>query len=344
MNGEHMRAEIEAQPAVFARILREGRPVIAEVARHIAARDPRVVLFVARGTSDHAALYAKYVAETHLGLPCGLVSPSTATVYDTRPRMHGVLYVAVSQSGGSPDLLEPLVRARHAGAITLAVTNAPRSALAEAAEFHLDILAGEERAVAATKSYTAELLTLYLLFASLAGTIDPSADTLPVRARLVLEAGQRAADLAVRYRFAEQLVLLSRGYNYATAREAALKLMETSYLVAHGFSAADFVHGPIAMIQHGFPVVAIAPAGHAGTALQPVLGRLHDLGADTLVIGAPDAAEQGTVGLPLPDLGSEALSPLLLIIPVQLFAWHLALIRGYDPDQPRGLRKVTETW
>ncbi|HZU12432.1 MAG TPA: SIS domain-containing protein [Chloroflexota bacterium] len=344
MNGQFMLAEIEEQPAVFERILRQGQERIQDVAAALSARRPRFILFVARGTSDHAALYAKYLAETQLGLPCGLVSPSTATVYDTHPRMEGVLYIAVSQSGGSPDLLEPLQRARAAGALTLAVTNAPHSALAEAAEFHLDILAGAERAVAATKTYTAELLTLYLLVAALAGTAEPALDELPDRAHRMLSTRSPAAELAVRYHFAEQVVLLSRGYNYPTAREGALKLMETSYLVAEGFSAADFVHGPIAMIEHGFPVITVVPDGPGRAALQPVLRQLGDLGADTLIIGPPDAAGQGTVGLPLADLGPEVLSPLLLIIPVQLLAWSLARTRGYDPDEPRGLRKVTETW
>jgi glutamine---fructose-6-phosphate transaminase (isomerizing) len=343
VNGALMMAEIREQPAVLARILDEAESRLADVVRALRAHPPRFVLFVARGTSDHAALYAKYLVETKLGLAAGLVSPSTMTVYDAHPDLHDVLLIAVSQSGGSPDLLEPLTRARAGGAMTLAVTNAPQSPLAQAAEFHLDILAGPERAVAATKTYTAELLTLALLVERLAGrSDDPS--YLSERAEAVLALEGEIEALATRYRFAEQLVVTARGYNYATARETALKLMETSYLVANAFSGADLLHGPMAMIHRGFPVLALVPPGPGSSALQPVLQRLAEIGADTLVVGDAAATRLGTVGLPLPDLGPEALSPILAILPMQQFAFHLARQRGLDPDEPRGLQKVTETW
>ncbi len=339
-----MAAEIKEQPEVFARVLEEGRPRIVETAKAVQARHPRFVLFVARGTSDHAALYAKYLVETCLGLPAGLVSPSTMTMYDAHPQLQDVLFVAVSQSGASPDLIEPLSRARAGGAITVAITNAPDSPLAQAAEYHLDILAGPERAVAATKTYTAELLTLYLLFTALGDVCTDEVDALPEQAAEVLRLEPEVARLAVRYRFAEQLVVTSRGYNYPTARETALKLMETSYLVAHGFSGADLVHGPMAMIQRGFPVLAIVPEGAGGMGLRPVLAELQKLAADTLVVGDPAAMSLGTVGLPVPLAVPEVLSPLVLILPLQQFAFHLARERGSDPDEPRGLTKVTETW
>ena len=343
MNGELMMAEIRQQPEVLARILAESPTRLADIARALRDRPPRFVLFVARGTSDHAALYAKYLVETKLGLAAGLVSPSTMTVYDSRPDFRNVLFVAVSQSGGSPDLLEPVMRARAGGALTLAVTNAPDSPLARAAEFHLDILAGLERAVAATKTYTAELLTLFLLVECLAGRHDDPA-YLPERAATVLELDAEIEELATRYRFAEHLVVTARGYNYATARETALKLMETSYLVASAFSGADLLHGPMAMIHRGFPVLAVVPPGPGSLALQPVLQRLAEIGADTLAIGDASAAHLGTVGLTLPALGPEALSPILAVLAMQQFAFHLARRRGLDPDQPRGLQKVTETW
>ena len=344
MTGSNMAAEIGEQPVVLERILREGRAEIAEVARAVRARGPRFVLFVARGTSDHAALYAKYLVETRLGLPAGLASPSTMTVYDTRPDLRDVLVVAVSQSGSSPDLLEPVMRARESGGITVAVTNSPDSPLAEAAEHHLYLHAGPERAVAATKTYTAELLTLYCLVEALRGGDADEVKRLPEQAEAILVREPEIARLVVRYRFADQLVTTARGYNYATARETALKLMETSYVVAQAFSAADLLHGPVAMVDRGFPVIAFVPEGPGGAALKPVLERLGGLGADMFVIGDPEATHLGTVGLPLPDLGPEVLTPILLILPMQQFAWHLARERGSDPDQPRRLQKVTETW
>ncbi len=343
MDGALMAAEIAEQPQVLARILDEGRAEIARVGSAIRAYNPRFVLFVARGTSDHAALYAKYLVETQLGLGAGLVSPSTMTVYDAHPRLQDVLFIAVSQSGGSPDLLEPLSRARAGGALTVAVTNAPDSSLARAAAFHLDVRAGPERAVAATKTFTAELLTLFLLVKSIGGRQDTEADALPRQAEEII-ARREMAQLAVRYRFAEQLVTTSRGYNYATAREAALKLMETSYLVAHAFSGADLLHGPMAMIDRGFPVIAIVPEAPGGAALASVVEKLQELGADILVVGDPAIAARARVGLPLVGLGAEALTPILTILPLQQLAWSLARERGGDPDQPRGLKKVTETW
>lgn len=344
MSGALMEAEIAEQPAVLACILQDRRPEIDRIAHEVRQRGPRFVLFMARGTSDHAALYAKYLVETRLGMPAGLTSPSTITVYDSRPDMRDVLVIAVSQSGSSPDLTEPFARAREAGAVTVAVTNAPQSPLASRAEYHLDVGAGPERAVAATKSYTAELLTLYLLIDALSGGRGDGLASLPTMARDVLAQGPQVAELAVRYRFAGQLVVTGRGYNYATARETALKLMETSYIVASPFSGADLLHGPMAMIDRGFPVVAISPPGPGASALLPVLQRLRVAGADTLVVGGRETAGLGTVDLTLPDLGPEPISPILAILPMQQFAFFLARERGLDPDKPRGLEKETRTW
>lgn len=339
-----MASEIRQQPEVFRRILGSGRQEFERVAASIRDRNPRFVLFAARGTSDHAALYAKYLVETLLGMPAGLISPSTMTVYGARPRLEGGLFIAVSQSGKSPDLIEPMVRAREGGALTLAVTNVPDSPLAREAELGLDVMAGSERAVAATKTYTAELLTLYLLLSSLDHGADPAVELLPEMAERVLGADVDVGRLAARYRFAEQMVITARGYNYPTAQEGALKLMETSYLVAHAFSGADLLHGPMAMIDRGFPVIAVAPAGAGSEALRPVLERLQELGADTLLVGDPELAPLATVCLPLTERSPEVLSPLLAILPLQQLAWHLARERGQDPDSPRTISKVTETW
>jgi glucosamine--fructose-6-phosphate aminotransferase (isomerizing) len=198
--------------------------------------------------------------------------------------------------------------------------------------------------VAATKTYSAELLTLYLLMDALAQSTGNDASQLLERGRRILTLEPEVEALSVRYRFADQMVVTARGYNYPTARETALKLMETSYIVAHGFSGADLLHGPMAMIDRGFPVIAIAPPGPGASALRPVLERLREIGADTLVIGDGEAAGLGTKSLILPELGQEELSPMLTILPLQQLAFHLACQRGLDPDQPRGLQKVTETW
>ena len=277
--GTGMAADIAEQPAVYARLLDERAGAIGEVAAEIGRRQPRHVIFTARGTSDHAALYAAYLTEIRLGIPAGLASPSAITVYGARPDLRDALVVAVSQSGGSPDLAEVLRVAREQGAYTLAVTNAPGSPLAETAHLHLDVCAGPERAVAATKTYTAELLTLLLLVEGVRAGGPLPADvraelaTLPDLAERLL-ADNTAVELAGRYRFAGQLVTTGRGYAYPTAREAALKLMETSYLAALAFSGADLLHGPVAMADADVPVLAVVGAGPGGHSMTDVLARL----------------------------------------------------------------------
>jgi glutamine---fructose-6-phosphate transaminase (isomerizing) len=344
--GALMAAEIAEQPQVWRGLLAASRGTSSDIARAAAminAYRPRFVLFVARGTSDHAALYGKYLAEIIHQLPCGLVSPSTMTAYGAQPDLAGVLMIGVSQSGGSPDLVQSLEVARTRGALTIAITNQPESALALAAEAHIDIEAGKERAVAATKSYTAQLLALYLLVDRVRGGSGALAAELSDLGEKLLGEDTHVAELAQRYRFASRLVSTARGYSYPTAREAALKLMETSYLSAQAFSGADLLHGPLAMIDPQVPVLTVAANGIGGRAMQQVFPRLAEQGADVFCVGAREAVASASAGVVLPDGVSEELSPLLEIVPFQQLALHLAVARRSNPDAPRGLRKVTET-
>ncbi|WP_098244699.1 SIS domain-containing protein [Streptomyces formicae] len=344
--GRIMCREMAEQPEVLRRILDTGAPEIQETARRVAEKKPRFVLLSARGTSDHAALYAKYLLEVRLGLPCGLTSMSTITAYGAKPDLRDVLVVTVSQSGGSPDLVASAQAAREAGAITLAVTNNPDSPLAAVCEHHIDILAGPEKALPATKTYTAALLALHLFVEGLAGPggDDAGAARLPDLAAQLLDRQGEIKDLAARYRFAERMVITSRGYGYPTAKEAALKLMETSYIPALAYSGADLLHGPLAMVDNISPVIAVVTDGRGGEALQPVLDRLRGRGADLVVIGPKAQVEQASAGFVLPTDGvPEALQPILEIIPLQLLAYEVTIARGQDPDAPRALAKVTET-
>ncbi|MGZ4507840.1 MAG: SIS domain-containing protein [Blastococcus sp.] len=348
--GAIMSAEIDEQPALLATLWTEQGAEIQRIRAELDRRGHRFVLLAARGTSDHAALYAKYLIEVHQALPAGLVSPSTSTIYGARPDLSGVLHIAVSQSGGSPDLVDSLTAARASGATTVAVTNNVDSELARAAEFVVDVRAGTERAVAATKSYTAQLLALYLLLGPERSVAETGSEAarLADAASATLQGGDAVAAAAGRYRFANRLVTTARGYSYATAREAALKLMETSYLGAQAFSGADLLHGPMAMIDGETPVIAVATPGRGGSAMTPVLRTLHERKADLVLVGATDdaveAAPEATV-LPVRTDGiPEELHPVLEIMPLQQLALRLALERGVDPDAPRGLRKVTETW
>ncbi|MET8781668.1 SIS domain-containing protein [Streptomyces sp. NPDC004589] len=342
--GRIMAREMAEQPAVLRRILDTGAPRIQEVAREIAARRPRFVLLTARGTSDNAALYAKYLLEIRLGLPCGLTSMSTTTAYGARPDLTDVLVVTVSQSGGSPDLVASTKAVREAGALTLAVTNNPDSPLAAVSEYHIDIMAGPEKALPATKTYTASLLALYLFVEGLRGGDGAAAKALPDLAEQLLARRDEVRTLASRYRFAERMVITSRGYGYPTAKEAALKLMETSYIPALSYSGADLLHGPLAMVDNVSPVIAVVTDGKGGAALQPVLDRLRGRGADLVVIGPAGAVEQASAGFVLPTGGvAEEVQPILEIIPLQLLAYEVTIARGQDPDAPRALAKVTET-
>ncbi len=340
--GRLMAEETAEQPDVWARVL-DRAAGLDEVAEVLRRRDPRFVLLAARGTSDHAALYAKYLLEVRHELPAGLVSPSTTTVYGARPHLDGGLLVAVSQSGGSPDLIRTVEVAREQGGLTLAVTNNPDSELARAAELHVDMLAGPELAVAATKSYTAAMLTLFLLLDRWQGTDDAAAEALPAAGAAVLEQDGVAAELARRYTFAQRLLVTARGYSYPTAREAALKLMETSYVSAQAFSGADLMHGPFAVVERDVPVLAVAASGRGGDAMAPVLEALRLRGADVMCVGSKQAVARVGSGVVLPEGLDEALSPIVEIVPLQLMARHLAIARGVDPDRPRGLHKVTET-
>ncbi|GAA5015364.1 SIS domain-containing protein [Streptomyces siamensis] len=342
--GRIMAREMAEQPDVMRRLLGTGAPRIQDVARQVASRSPRFVLLAARGTSDNAALYAKYLLEIRLGMPCGLTSMSTITAYGARPDLSDVLVITVSQSGGSPDLVASTRAAREAGAITLAVTNNPDSPLAAVSEYHIDIMAGPEKALPATKTYTASLLALHLFVEGLRGGDGAAAKVLPELAAGLLARQDEVRVLASRYRFAGRMVITSRGYGYPTAKEAALKLMETSYIPALSYSGADLLHGPLAMVDNISPVIAVVTDGRGGEALQPVLDRLRGRGADLVVVGPRAQVEQASAGFVLPTEGvAEEVQPMLEIIPLQLLAYEVTIARGQDPDAPRALAKVTET-
>ncbi|MFR9728546.1 SIS domain-containing protein [Saccharopolyspora sp. MS10] len=336
--GHHMRAEIDEQPRIFGELL--AATDIAAVAATIAERRPRFALLAARGSSDHAALYAKYLIEVLLQLPAGLVSPSTTTLYGARPDLSDVLLLTVSQSGGSPDLIEVTDSARRRGATTVAITNTPGSALNSTAELAVDVRAGREQAVAATKTYSATLLALYLLIDAVRGGTGRDAAGLPELAEHALSSSADAVAEAVhRYRFTGRLVTTARGYSLATALEAALKLAETSYLPARAYSGADLLHGPVAAVDTETAVLAVSGEGRGGAAMREVLDAVRERGADVCTLGSGPATAHH---IPVPACAEE-LAPVLEILPVQRLALGLAVARGGDPDSPRGLSKVTRT-
>jgi glucosamine--fructose-6-phosphate aminotransferase (isomerizing) len=340
--GQHMAAEIAQQPAIFADLVAR-RAEFARVAEVVRERKPRFVLFGARGSSDHAAIYAKYLTEVLLELPAGLVSPSTTTLYGAKPDLRDVLVVSVSQSGGSPDLLEVTQAARAQGALTIAVTNTSDSPLNAAAELSVDVGAGVEHAVAATKTYSATLLALYLLVDAIRGGDGSHAAQLGDLAQSTLDASDAAVAEAVqRYRFVDRVLTTGRGYSLPTALEAALKLAETSYLAARAYSGADLLHGPVAAVDGETAVLAVTSAGKGGEALHEVLDVVHGRGADVLAVGSAADKVSAALRIPVAETAEEV-APILEILPIQRLAHGLALARGGDPDSPRGLKKVTRT-
>ena len=327
-------------------LLSEGRAA-AEAAAHAIRRfGPEWVLIAGRGSSDNAARYAQYLFGAHNGLGVALAVPSLFTLYDAPPRLSRALTIGVSQSGQSPDIVSVLREARAQGGLTLALSNDLQSPLAQAAQHTLPLLAGSELAVAATKTYTAQLAAFAMLSAALEG--NPERWTALARVPGWLEAviAQNAdlSQVVSAFRDARQLVVLGRGFNYSTAFEIALKLKETSYVPAEPYSVADLLHGPIAMIDHGFPVIVVAPSGRALVDVPDLLARLEARGACVLAISdSREVLSRVPLQLSLPEGVPEWLSPLVSIVPGQLFAGALAQSSGQNPDRPRGLSKVTLT-
>jgi glutamine---fructose-6-phosphate transaminase (isomerizing) len=322
---------------------REGAQALAEAMR---GRDVQYVMIAGRGTSDNAGRYAQYLFGAMNRLPVALATPSLFSIYRTPPRFGNALVLAISQSGQSPDIVEVLAEAHRQGALTAAITNEPASPLAEQADHVLSLQAGDERSVAATKTYTAELAAVALLNAALSADSGHLAAlaAVPSTATRTLGLATEVARVAERYRFVDRLVVLGRGYNYATAFEIALKLKETNYIASEPYSPADFLHGPLAMLDESYAVLAVAPSGIVLPEMREAMRSVAERGAEILVISDDEETlADARLALRLPAPLPEWLSPLVTVIPGQLLALHMALERGQDPDHPRALRKVTLT-
>ena len=340
-----LRDEILEQQVSIRNLLVNQTGTIQSIAHSIGK--PSGIVIAARGTSDNAARYAKYVWGYNNQIPVALAAPSLFSVYQKPPLLDDNLVVGISQSGESPDLLAVLAEANQQGCKTLAITNQSESPLALEADYVIDIQAGPELSVAATKSYTAQLGVIAMLSAAWADDPIPwkQLTGIPNFISILLEQEKQIQTYALRYRYMDQCVVLGRGFNYATAFEWSLKLKELTYVVAQPYSSADFLHGPIALVSSGFPVFAVAPQGDVIEDMSALLQRLKESHrADLFIISADqDLLQIADCPLPLPKGIPEWLSPLVAIIPAQLFSYHLTLIKGIDPDAPRGLSKVTLT-
>jgi glutamine---fructose-6-phosphate transaminase (isomerizing) len=351
-----MLEETRDQPRGLKRTLEAGIASVEGLRLHFRGRLPRLIVLVARGTSDNAAQFGRYLIEITTRIPVSLAAPSILTLYGCPVDLRDVVVIGISQSGESTDTNAVLEDARRQGAATVGITNDASSALAGIVEFPVLIEAGTEISVAATKTYTCQLLALYLVAYALNGGIElDQLRKIPEWVHGVLKLEEHIEALVERYFFMTRAVTVGRGLNYANALEFGLKLMETCYVVAERFSAADLMHGPIALVERAFPVFVFAPAGVTWPSMARVLDRLQELKAETLVITDPrntQAHDKAARVIEIPaapgaaasNLAQEDLyTPIPYIVPAQLFAGHLAALKGLDPDLPRTLNKITRT-
>lgn len=346
MYDSFLSKEIAEQPEVIQRLLRTERANIEDIAGIIRQRSPQYIVIAARGSSDNAARYGQYLFGVMNQLQVALATPSLFSLYQKPTRLDNSLVLAISQSGQSPDIVAVVVEGRRQGALTIAVTNDPKSPLAQAAEYTIQLHAEKEKSVAATKTYTASLMALAILSATLSQSTEHLAmlEAVPEYVATVLQASENTVKAAERYRYMQACVVNSRGFNYATAYELALKLKELTYILAEPYSSADFKHGPVALVEHGFPVLAIVPEGPLSGEMIAFLKDLKERQAELVVISAlREALELSQTPLPLPTGIPELLSPIVAIIQGQLFAMGITIAKGFDPDHPRGIVKVTRT-
>lgn len=337
--------EINQQPDVIRELIKNEAENVAKLVKELRGRYQYMVI-AARGSSDNAARYAQYLFGAHNRLQVSLATPSLFTLYHAPPRLQGALLVAVSQSGQSPDIVEVIAEGKRQGCPTLTITNAPNSPLAQASDYHLYIHAGPEKAVAASKSYTASLAAMALLSTALSDDVDRygQLNSVPEAVERTLSGLKPVANRIERYRYMAHCAVIGRGYNYSTAFEVALKIKELTRTVTEPYSSADFRHGPIAMVRDGFPVILIAPQGAAFDDVLELVKDVRSLGAELLIISDdPDLLHAAHLAMPLPSGLPEWLTPIIAVIPGQLFAMGLAEAKGLDPDSPIGLKKVTET-
>jgi glucosamine--fructose-6-phosphate aminotransferase (isomerizing) len=339
-----LEQEILSQPAVIAHLITQEREHVQTIIAQLPTFE--YVVIAARGSSDHAATYAKYAWPAFAGYPVALATPSLHTMYHQPPRFRGALVVGISQSGQSPDIVAVLEEGKRQGRPTIAITNDPASPLAAIADHVVELHTGPERSVAATKTYSAQLAVMMLFAAAWSEdkTHLSELERTPEAMARTLETSTAIAEYAKHFKDLQQCIVIGRGYNYSTSFELALKLKELTYMQVTGYSSADFRHGPIATVAPGIPVIQVMPSGATYADMLVLSGEVRQRGAELLVISdADEALAQATYPMALVVALPEWLSPLTAILPGQLFALNLALAKGYQVDTPGGLNKVTLT-
>ena len=338
-----MLQEIEEQPGVLEKTIREETGKLKKLGAFLREKEIDFIVLIARGSSDNAAFFGRYLLEITTGIPVSLSAPSVFTLYNAKLNFKNALVVGVSQSGEGADINQVLKAAKKSGAFTLGITNEADSTMAKIADETLLIHAGREKSVAATKTYTGQMLHFYML-ASVLSDEKIGFEKIPQLSADSLKFQSEIKDLVQRYVFMENCVVVGRGLNYGNSYELALKLMETCYVVAERFSTADFFHGPLAIIERRFPVILFAPKGVTKQSSLDLLERLKELHADSFSItNDSEISESSSRSLMLNAKTDEILTPIPFVIPAQLFAAYLADAKGLNADSPRSLSKVTKT-
>jgi glucosamine--fructose-6-phosphate aminotransferase (isomerizing) len=341
-----LETELREQPLALARLLERQSATASELGGVFRREDVRYVLIASRGSSSNAARYAQYVLGRANRVPVMFATPSLYTIYEQPPRLDGAIVLGISQSGASPDVRAVISEARRQGRPTIALTNDPESPLAKEAEHVLPLEAGEERAVAATKTYVNSLGAIALIFAAIGNDAIARAQLarIPDVLDAQIELSFATAPALSAYADAVGATVVARGVNYGTAYEIALKIRELSGLVVEAYSPADLMHGPIAAIRPGWPVIAVAPTGPAQESVAEVVPALAQRQARLLAVSdVPELLLKANTPLPLVSGVPEWLSPLVAVVPGQVTAMRLAQMRGLDVDNPAGLHKVTLT-
>jgi glutamine---fructose-6-phosphate transaminase (isomerizing) len=340
-----MMREILDQPRALLRCYKAEHKHAIELKNFAQRQDFRMILLVARGTSDNAALFGRYLLELTTGKPVSLCAPSVHTLYHAKLDLRKTLVIGISQSGEGTDINAVLKAARRQGAFTIGITNEAKSTMAGIVDDAFFVRAGTQRSVAATKTYTGQLLMLYMLASALGShvTLERVAE-IPKWVESSLKIIPEIRQIVERYRFMRQCIVVARGLNYANAFELSLKLMETCYVVAERFSAADFLHGPIAMVESDFPMILFMPPGKTYADMKKLAERVRKLRAEALIISAEGVRlPRNTNAIKIPATIPEIYTPIPYIVPGQLFACLLAELKGIDPDKPRSLKIVTRT-
>lgn len=340
-----MLKEILEQPHALRATFHAERAHALEFMKFARQQNFRLMVLVARGTSDNAARFGRYLTEITTGIPAALAAPSVHTLYRAPVDYRQALVVGISQSGEGTDINMVLRAAKRHGGYTVGITNEKNSTMAKLVDEVFLVHAGRQHSVAATKTYTGQLMIFYLLAAALGSAVSmESVSEIPGRVKETLNLIPELRELVERYRYMDHCVVVGRGINYGNAFEFSLKLMETCYVIAERFSAADFVHGPIALIEHDFPAFVFMPPGKTFAHMRELSQRLRKLRAEVVAItGARAKIPSATRVIRVPGEMPEIYSSIPYIVPGQIFAALLAEIKGLDPDKPRSLNIVTQT-